>query len=378
MDHRQQQLVAAAEALRTWVHAQKATWHAPFPVMAAPPLLHTVAPVAEASPLTTDAFLPDLAAPEMSSADEAGSAVPDAAGFGLPAVDLGAKVGGALSVLQRLAGQLVPAMTRHWKPAAAALAVVAMVGVARWSWPVMSRAMSTTLTSASERIKRPAPPVPEPVAVAAAPAARATPVRRTGTLHVESTPAGAHVLLDGKDRGVTPLTLTEVTAGGHAMLLTADGGSIRRSVSVVADKTTDVNEAIFSGWLHVSSSLELQVSEAGTGHVLDDRNQLLLSPGPHQLRFENRRLAFVDTRTVEIKPGETSSLNIEPPPSSLSVTASLPAEVLVDGTLVGGTPLTGFAIQLGTREITVRTAAGEKTSVVTVTVDPVVLDVRFD
>ena len=31
MDHRQEQLVAAGEALRTWVHAQRATWSDGYP-----------------------------------------------------------------------------------------------------------------------------------------------------------------------------------------------------------------------------------------------------------------------------------------------------------------------------------------------------------
>jgi len=61
-------------------------------------------------------------------------------------------------------------------------------------------------------------------------AARATPAsggeRRpafAGALLVESLPAGARVMLDGKAAGTTPLTLNNITAGSHVLRLEHDG-----------------------------------------------------------------------------------------------------------------------------------------------------------
>jgi serine/threonine-protein kinase len=47
--------------------------------------------------------------------------------------------------------------------------------------------------------------------------------RFTGTLIVESRPAGARVFLDGKPIGTTPLTARDVPAGAHAVWLERDG-----------------------------------------------------------------------------------------------------------------------------------------------------------
>jgi hypothetical protein len=46
-----------------------------------------------------------------------------------------------------------------------------------------------------------------------------------GSLRVTSTPVGAEVLVDGKPRGVTPLTLTDLSLGHHEVELKGEGGS---------------------------------------------------------------------------------------------------------------------------------------------------------
>ena len=67
-----------------------------------------------------------------------------------------------------------------------------------------------------------------------------------------------------------------------------------------------------------------------------------------------------------------------PPPSTLTVTASAPGEVFVDGQRVGETPLTDYPVNLGTRDIVVRAASGaERRFTTTVTTVPVRLDVDF-
>jgi hypothetical protein len=60
------------------------------------------------------------------------------------------------------------------------------------------------------------------------------------------------------------------------------------------------------------------------------------------------------------------------------VTASEPAEVLVDGVRAGDAPLADFPVDVGTREIVVRRAAGgERRVTVTITVKPYTLNVDF-
>ena len=62
------------------------------------------------------------------------------------------------------------------------------------------------------------------------PANRMTPVEvklrgSLGSLAVNSDPEGAHVLLDGKDYGLTPATIEPVTPGSHSVRLSKDGYS---------------------------------------------------------------------------------------------------------------------------------------------------------
>ena len=202
-------------------------------------------------------------------------------------------------------------------------------------------------------------------------------LRRMGKLQVESEPKGAKVLLDGKDRGVTPITLDEVPAGAHTVVLQSGAGTLKRTVTIAEDKTLELKESIFSGWLHVSSPIELQIGDGKSAVRLDDRNQALLKPGTHELRFSNKTLGFVETRRVEVKPGETASLTIVPPPSKLTVTASEPSEVLVDGERAGDTPLTDFPIAIGTRDITVKGANDVRRTTLTITTEPAVLEIDF-
>jgi hypothetical protein len=76
----------------------------------------------------------------------------------------------------------------------------------------------------------PATPKPVPAARAAVPA---KPVE--GQLVVRSTPAGARVLVDGRDRGQTPLTLRNVSLGSHAIRVIRDGYAIEeRRLSITA------------------------------------------------------------------------------------------------------------------------------------------------
>jgi hypothetical protein len=216
----------------------------------------------------------------------------------------------------------------------------------------------------------------KPAATAAG--AAATPRRATGGLSVSSTPSGAQVIVDGKPRGVTPLTLSDLSVGKHTVELESDSGRIQRTITVAADKTTEMDESIFSGWLTVYSPFDLTITEDGRALSLDDRHQLMLGPGHHKLRLTNRTLAFDEIREIDLKSGESATLSITPPPSTLTVTANEPGEVFLDGVKVGETGLNGLPVALGTHEIVVRRAAGgEKRYTVTVTVKPFVLNVDF-
>jgi hypothetical protein len=201
--------------------------------------------------------------------------------------------------------------------------------------------------------------------------------KRNGRLEVQTDPPGAKVSIDGKPRGVTPLAIDDLIAGSHAVLLEGASGTVRRTVEIAGDTTSELNESIFSGWLHVSSPIELEIMEGARQIRLDDKNLVLLPPGAHELKFVSRPLGYSETRHIDIKAGQTISLSITPASSSLTVTSTLPAEVFIDGERAGDTPLTDHPVSVGTRDITIKSPSGERRVTVTVGTKPARVDVDF-
>jgi hypothetical protein len=221
-------------------------------------------------------------------------------------------------------------------------------------------------------------PAAAPAAAAARPAAPAAKRRPTGGLEVKSTPPGAQVFVDGKARGVTPLTLADLPAGRHAIELKSDAGSVQRTVTIAAGENAQVDESIYSGWLAVHSPFDVVVSEGNRALTLDDRSQVMLPPGHHQVRVVNRALAYDVVHQVDLKPGEGTNLTITPPPSSLTLTSSEPVTVWLDGERLGDTPLTAVPVAIGTHDLLVRRAAGgERKLTITVTANPFALHIDF-
>jgi hypothetical protein len=130
-----------------------------------------------------------------------------------------------------------------------------------------------------------------------------------------------------------------------------------------------------SGWVAVFSPFDIIISEGGRGVQVDERGRAMLSPGRHRLRFQNRELGYDETRTVDVKPADTITINLTPQ-TTISITSNEPAEVLIDGTRVGDTPYDG-KVALGTHSVTVRTAGGERQLTVGATSKPVQLEVDF-
>jgi hypothetical protein len=131
-----------------------------------------------------------------------------------------------------------------------------------------------------------------------------------------------------------------------------------------------------SGWVAVSAPFEITITSGNEALSLDDRGRAMLAPGKHRLRFQNSELGYDETRTVEITPTGTTTLNLLPQ-TPIAITSNEPAEVLIDGTKAGDTPYTG-RMPFGAHTISVRTAAGvERRFPVEATMKPVQLEVDF-
>ncbi len=406
---RQAKLRAAAELMRGWVKTQRTSDNgsvaavreriAPTVAVSPPPVHVPRAPVAEPPPI---AELPPVVV--LSPAAE--TAIDT-----LPPVEPA-----AVREVRRRTGPLIPPELVTWIGRAAAAAAVAavLVGVswtARRSWPALKptpnvgtavlesdppgatvlidgeSAGTTPLTkelpAGSHRVEFRRRNVTRLIPVEIVKGKTTSTkiewnVRRVGRLTVQSTPEGAQILINGKAAGTAPATIEDLPVGTYTITLKAETGTTQRTVTIAEGATAELSESIFSGWLHVSSPIPLQITDGRRVIRLDDRNQALVQPGERKFRFENKAFGFVDTHVVDVKPGETTSVVITPPQSTITVTATYPSEVLVDGERAGDTPLENFPVDLGTRDITVSSLiGGVRRKTVTVTVDPVRMEVDF-
>jgi hypothetical protein len=200
----------------------------------------------------------------------------------------------------------------------------------------------------------------------------------TGQLRIQTDPPNLPVVLDGVDKGVSPLTLEAVEAGDHEVAVRRDQTLIKRAVhvsagekmSVIISSTTTKPDAntVTAGWLSVTAPISLRVKEGGRLIGSSDVDKLMLSSGDHDLEFSNEGLGFRVTRRVNITAGKTTASSIAVPNGTVSLNALPWAEVYVDGNHVGQTPLGNVTLPIGTHEVVFRHPdLGERKETITVT-----------
>ena len=247
-----------------------------------------------------------------------------------------------------------------WKLAAAAgvIMVVAIIG-GKVYMPAKGVPTDEAATSQATSSQTPA------ASATAAPGAGSV-VANIGRLEIETQPAGARILLDGKPAGESPVALDGIAAGRHTVTFVTSSGSVKRAIRIEAGRTTKLDVPIFSGWVGIYAPFVLDVVEGG--HVIGttEEPRILLSPGKHELTLVNRELGYSSAQTVEIDPGEVKSISIDPR-GHVNLNATPWAEVWIDGRKVGDTPIANLQLPLGVREVTFRHPQfGERRVTVTV------------
>jgi hypothetical protein len=189
---------------------------------------------------------------------------------------------------------------------------------------------------------------------------------RVGALRIESTP-GARVMVDGRDRGLSPLTLTDLRPGRHALVLQNDNGTVRRTVTIRAGEQAIATDQIISGFLTVFSRIQLDIYLADQRIGTTEDGQLLVAPGRHTFTLVNERFNYRTTVVLDVKPGAATPHTVSLPTGSLRVTTTPGAEVWIDGARVGAAPLGELAVQIGSRDVLVKSPElGERRQVVEV------------
>lgn len=195
---------------------------------------------------------------------------------------------------------------------------------------------------------------------------------------LDSLQEGDAVIVDGREVGVTPLTLALTPSMRSIRVRTrpavVDAASAQ-TVPAVERPADNAATALLAqaasrdkrGGLRLSSSIELQVLEGERvlGSSVD--GPVVTTAGRHQLDFVNNALGYRSHQVVDIKAGQIVPMKIVPPDGRVSVNAVPWAQVSIDGNAVGETPLANLPLAVGEHEITFRhPQLGEQTQKVIV------------
>ncbi|RPJ63265.1 MAG: PEGA domain-containing protein, partial [Acidobacteria bacterium] len=182
----------------------------------------------------------------------------------------------------------------------------------------------------------------------------------TGQMRVSTTPPGARVLVDGQARGTAPLLVADLAPGQHEILVEGRGRSVRQAVTVEAGVTLALvlplpnADVPAPGWLAITSPEEVQVFNEGELLGTSRSPRIMLPAGQHELDLVNEDLGVRASQAVVVPVGRTATLEMTLPTARIDVNATPWAEVWVDGTRVGETPLAGVPVRVGRHVVTFR------------------------
>ncbi len=181
-----------------------------------------------------------------------------------------------------------------------------------------------------------------------------------GSLRVVTEPASAaRVSIDGVERGVTPLTLTDLAPGEHDVVVRDQGGVHRRAVAIERGATASLvistdAEGVSAGWLSATTDAPLQIYEGGKLIGSTESDRIMLPVGDHSFEFANDSLGFRTTRTVRIAAGQTATVAMPLPRAPMSVNAVPWAQVWIDDQPFGETPIGNVMQTIGPHQLIFR------------------------
>jgi hypothetical protein len=194
---------------------------------------------------------------------------------------------------------------------------------------------------------------------------------------LDSLQDGDAVIVDGREVGVTPLTLA-LTPGVRSIRVRTrrDPDVLPAQPALAVQRPVDTAAAAAlaqaasrdrRGGLRLSSPIELQVLEGERvlGSSVD--GPVVTTAGKHELDFVNSAFGYRSHQVVEIKAGQIVPMKILPPGGRVSVNAVPWAQVSINGSPIGETPLANVPLAVGEHEVTFRhPQLGEQTQKVIV------------
>ena len=188
----------------------------------------------------------------------------------------------------------------------------------------------------------------------------AEPAVVVGRVSVVTDPPGARVSVDGKARGTSPITVTDLTPADHKVTVTSDTGSAERTITVTAGGTASVMFSLpkvsgpVGGWLAIAAPFDIEVLEHDDVIGSGGTSKIMLAAGRHDITLLNRSLGYQEARKVDVTAGKTMSIKVDPPKVNISVNARPWADVSLDGASLGQTPISNLQVAVGTHEMVFR------------------------
>jgi hypothetical protein len=195
-----------------------------------------------------------------------------------------------------------------------------------------------------------------------------------GRLSIVTDPAGARVEVDGRSRGLSPVVIDGLTAAEHRITVVSDSGVAERTIAVSNDVMTEVvfslaqPTAPVAGWVTIGSPFPVEILEHDEVVGTSGAAKIMLAAGTHQVLLRNDTLGFEATRAITVAAGRVTAVAIDAPKALVNLNARPWADVLIDGEMVGQTPLSGVSLAIGPHQAVFRHPQfGERTERIIVT-----------
>jgi len=174
-----------------------------------------------------------------------------------------------------------------------------------------------------------------------------------GGFRITTYPSPGRITIDGKYRGGSPLTITDLEPGTHTLAVETTLGVQEQDVVVRAGAVAGLAVPTAS-WVTVNAPFDLNVLEDGRLLGNTASGPVLVRPGRHNLEFANKDLGVKLRQVIDVALGQIMTVPLELPTGIANVYADETAEVFVDGEKAGETPLSGLRLPLGPHEVVLR------------------------
>ena len=165
-----------------------------------------------------------------------------------------------------------------------------------------------------------------------------------------------------------------LAAAEHRINVVSDAGAAERTIAVSNDVMTEVvfslprPTAPVAGWVAIASPFLVEMVEHDEVVGTSDAAKVMLAAGTHQVLLRNETLGFEEPRTITVAAGRLTSLHLTAPKALVNVNARPWADVLIDGAMVGQTPLSSLSLTVGPHQFLFRHPQfGDRTERIVVT-----------